>query len=510
MSGWIDRNRLLVLAVLTAAFLATTVVKARAKPFWHDEIYTIMVAGLPAMSDVWGAFGNGLDLSPPLTALATRLTRTFAGEGPVATRLPSIAAFWIACAVIFVIVRRRSNAALALAAAILPYHTAAYRFAIEARGYSLALACSAIALFAWLEAARPQRRRAHLVVMAIALAGGVWAHYFAVLTGLPILVGEIVRTWRSRRVDWGVVGAIAGAAAATLPLAPLATAGVRESEGFWTRQAAAGVTETYDFLFAPMFDWMLVPAAAIVVVAAIAGLARKFRRRPEGQRAASEERPAGRVPAHEVAAGIVAVVLPACAVLLGSTLGIGMVPRYALFSIAGIAAAVSIAIWSVIDRRPLVSALLCVTFIVSFGWSVADSLRPGRHPFLHPVQSRALFMRSVNEHDPLVVSSGLWFLQLWFYSTPEQRARLLYVADPPLARELTGSDTLDRGYIALSRVTDIRVTGYGAFTATSRDAYVYSLGAHWLVDKLRRDRATVDEEAREPGAVLYHVRIPPH
>lgn len=498
MNGWIDRYRYVLLALFTAAFVATTVVKARAKPFWHDEIFTVVLADLPSVSATWSAFRAGIDLSPPLTALATRMTQGPAGPGPVASRLPSIVAFWTASLLVYAIVRRRTNAAMALAAALLLYHTAAYRFAIEARGYSLALAGSMLACYGWLEAASGRRRNLHLVLLAIGLAAAVWAHYFAVLTALPIVAGEAVRAWRDRRVDWGVGGALVAAAAATLPLVPLATAGVSQATTFWTRQTSAGISETYYFLISPMLEWLLFPAAVIVAIAAVVRVIPK-RPRPQGSRSA--------VPAHEIAAGWVALVLPACAVVLGM-LGPGMAPRYALFATGAMAAAAAIAIWRVADRPSLVAALLCGILVVSFGRSVADSLRPGRHPFVHPVQSRPVLVNALRRHDPLVVSSGIWFLQLWHYATPDQRARLMYVGDPALARELTGADTLDRGYLGLSTITGLRVNSYRDFTAVHRDFHVYTLGSHWLLDKLRQDRAVMEEVAREPGSVLYHVRMP--
>jgi hypothetical protein len=492
-----DRYRYVGLALFTAAFVATTLVNARAKPLWHDEIFTIVIADLPSVSGTWSAFRDGIDLSPPLTALATRMTQGPTGAGPVASRLPSIAAFWVASLLVFAIVRRRANTAMALAAALLLCHTAAYRFAIEARGYSLALAGSVMACYGWLEAASGRRRPVHLVLLATGLAAAVWAHYFAVLTALPIVAGEAVRAWRDRRVDWGVAGALGAAAAATLPLVPLATAGVSQAGTFWTRQASAGISETYFFLIAPLLEWILFPAAAIV---AIAAAARTFRKRT------TPKEPTRALPAHELAAGSVVLALPALAVLLGA-LGPGMVPRYAVFATAAMAAAVAIAIWQASSRPALVAGLLCATFAVSFGQSVADSLRPGRPPFVHPVQSRPLFMQSLQTHDPLVVSSGLWFLQLWYYATPDQRARLLYIGDPALARELTGSDTLDRGYLGLSTITGIRVSSYRDFTASHPDFFIYSVGSHWLPDKLRHDRADIEEIAREPGGVLFRVRM---
>lgn len=39
LSGVLERHRLLALFLFGAVLLATTAIRARAKPFWHDQIY---------------------------------------------------------------------------------------------------------------------------------------------------------------------------------------------------------------------------------------------------------------------------------------------------------------------------------------------------------------------------------------------------------------------------------------------------------------------------------------
>src|SRR6266513_842768 len=105
----IDRYRLILLAALGSWWFILLTKLARKKPFWHDEIYTILISRLP-LQTVWRASLDGIDLSPPLTAILTRCIHLVAGVGPVATRLLPIACFIATSLVLFVFVRRRSNA----------------------------------------------------------------------------------------------------------------------------------------------------------------------------------------------------------------------------------------------------------------------------------------------------------------------------------------------------------------------------------------------------------------
>src|SRR5262245_66255155 len=103
----------IALAVLIAALAVVLVQRALAKPFWHDEVYTILEADLPIVT-LYRACLDGIDLQPPLNALATRAVHAVTGPGHVATRLPPIAGFLVAVAFVFLIAHRRANAWIGL------------------------------------------------------------------------------------------------------------------------------------------------------------------------------------------------------------------------------------------------------------------------------------------------------------------------------------------------------------------------------------------------------------
>jgi len=71
LTAWLDRRRLVLLAVFTVGFAVMTTVRAAGKPFWHDEIFTLVAADLPSVPTLWTALRDGLDLSPPLNTPAS-------------------------------------------------------------------------------------------------------------------------------------------------------------------------------------------------------------------------------------------------------------------------------------------------------------------------------------------------------------------------------------------------------------------------------------------------------
>ena len=98
------------------------------------------------------------------------------------------------------------------------------------------------------------------------------------------------------------------------------------------------------------------------------------------------------------------------------------------------------------------------------------------------------------------------FLQLWYYTPPALRGRLWYLADPDAAIRHTGSDTIDRGLLALARWTPVNVADYASFVGKHPKFRVYAAGSGWLLDQWRIDGGVAVEVGAEPGARLLDVQ----
>jgi hypothetical protein len=331
--------------------------------------------------------------------------------------------------------------------------------------------------------------------MAVALAAGVWAHYYAVLAFLPIAAGEITRQVRARAFERGPWLAMAMAGAGIAPLAPLAIASASQAAHFWTRIDPPGIGAAYQFIAGTLVTGRLLIAAWLLALLALFETLR-------GRRSTR------RIAAHEAAAGVMALLLPAAGVLIGSIAGGLVAPRYLTLSSVGFALAVPLAIWRLTPDNAVGDLVLCVALLLSLVKSTGRAL-PGRvETFRDPVATeRPALASALATGDPVVITGGPAYLQLWFYAPPGRGTSAIYLANPPVELRQTGTDTIDRGYLALSRWTPVPAVESGPFLAGHDTFRLYALEPDWLTSALRAAGASLEEVAREGDARLYVVRM---
>ena len=471
--------------------------RAERKPFWHDEIYTILVSNMGSLGEIRLGLLDGLDLQPPLNTLATRVVHQTIGAGPVRTRLAPILAFVGATALVFAIGRSRAAAPVGLASALFLCFTAAFRYGYEARGYALMVFCFSAALWSWMAAAAGRRRRLYLPLLAVSVAAGVWSHYFAALALLPIGAGELARLAQRRRVDRGVAGALVAAGALASPMVRLAHEASSQAATFWTRASLADIGPTYTFLLNRAIDWPVIVAAALGIA-----VARAWRRT-----AAPEDPPRG--PAsHEWVALAAAALVPAGAVVLGVVASGVFSDHYAMAGVVGLSLALPMVVWWAGGRRAIAVAPLLLLLAFRFAEGLPSAPWPGRGLAPSPALDRPLLMRALAAPDglPVAVNSALPFLQLWYYAPAEQRARVRFLSSPVEALKRGPSDTTDRGLAALARWVPVPVEEFERFRRAHSEFRVYAFGGGWLIDALRASGAELEAEGRELGAVLYRVK----
>jgi hypothetical protein len=203
----------------------------------------------------------------------------------------------------------------------------------------------------------------------------------------------------------------------------------------------------------------------------------------------------------------VALALPAVALPIAELAGTGLVARYVLFALVPIAAAVPIAIGRLAPRHTLLHAALCACLVVAFGKEVADTFTPGRLAFRNPALAHPLLRAALDRSDDVAVTGGIWHLQLWYYSPPEERARIVYLVDPDSAARILGTDTVDRNFLRLSRYVPIGVQDYGEFTADRRTFLVLEYGRGWLLQRIEEDGGELSVVQMGPGRLLA-ARLP--
>jgi hypothetical protein len=497
LTARLEQHRIALLGTLVTVGVSLSALIAYRKPFWHDEIFTILISGLPSTRSIWRAELDGVEFFPPLNAFVTHVLHRTLGVGPVVTRLPAIVGFWAASLVVFEMVRRRSNIAVGLTAFMLPFLTPAFRYSYEARGYGLMLFLFAASLFAWSEAARGNRRHLYLPLLALALAASVWNHYFAVLTFAPLAVGEVMRLWEVRRPDWPMYGAFVVAGLMVLPLVPLIGAAARAAPPHWRSHGLAGqLRGAYLFLIGSLL------ARRFLAVAAV-GIAWTLIRRFRGARLQQTSRA---LPLHEIAAGLTCLCLPAGAIFLGLATG-AFYFRYALPFIVGLACVIPLAAWR-LSAAVTVDLFVCFVSATVFAQLARQAVSAASLAAPDPFKSRPA-LTSQFQRGKLIVLSDVDYLQMWYYAPAEWRARVWYLADPGAALAMFGTSTMDSNLLALRKYSPVTVSDYQSFVATQPTFVVVARReGHWLLSRLEHDGARLLEIGQEMGVEMYDVSFP--
>jgi hypothetical protein len=253
------------------------------------------------------------------------------------------------------------------------------------------------------------------------------------------------------------------------------------------------ILNTYTFIFSPLTDRLVVGGAIVLLV--LVAVPRKLAR--DASRT---------IPAHEVAAGLLSLSIPALGVGLGVAVTGVFVPRYAMAAVVGLSLVIPMVVWWRHTRWAIAELFLCGFLAVAFMMSIWPSLVTPP-VFQDPFLSRPLLQSAVASGPPVVSSSSLQFLQYWYYTPTAQKGRLRYLADPEEAKKRMRSDTIDRGYLALRRWTAVPIDPYAEYVAGHREFRVHEAGSGWLLGKLDEIGAAKEEVGRGPGERLYSVHL---
>ena len=421
----------MLLGIVSLAYLAGAGVLALRRPLWNDELFTLLIADSPTMSDVWAALATGADQVPPPFQIVTRASLALFGMNRFAVRVPEILGFWLMGICLYRFVSRRVGGIYAVVTMSFPLVTGAYDYAHEGRSYALVLGFGALALLCWQAAEGESRRRAALVGLAASMAAAVCSHYYAVLLTIPLGIAEGARWLARRRWRPGVPIALAVGLAPLALFLPLIAAARSYSVHFWATPSLS--------LLPVFYYWILVPASpalwAILALAAAYSL-------PQIAAFDPPSRPAhdGLEPTELVAASAFAV-LPLIAVLIGLAFTGVFTLRYALPAIIGVAILAGAGMHHAFAGRRGGGLLLVVLFL---GWFLAlegRALNAANATTRRDAECERL-LAGAEGSLPIAIADPHLFLKLAYQLPAELRARVVYLADPSAALRRLGSDTM--------------------------------------------------------------------
>jgi hypothetical protein len=497
----IERRARPLLALLLTAVAAVTLVLAHRKPLWNDELFTYYISRL-SIGDMWSTLSTGVEQTPLTFYVVTRASLDVLGDGGIAMRLPELLGFLLMSVCVFLFVERRSSPLYGLVAVIFPIATIAYGYAYEARAYGLVLGFSAAALLCWQVAAEagPHRRLAALGT-ALSLAAAVASHYYAVLILVPLVVGETTRSIISRRIDWLVLGSFGGALVPLLAFSPLIADAKDYSTSFWAQPTWHAAVRFYpDSLMDRPLGVVLAGFAAIVMFVV--------------WRSWSARRHAGLSlpPSHELAALVTLILLPFFGVALGKLVTGAYTERYVLSAIVGIAILIALAAWWTDAGVPTLGLSLLVVFTVFAGARIGERNGDATVDADEQAQALAFLDRHRGAGEPIAVASPHDFFELSHRVARDGGPRLIYLADPALARKYLETDAVELGVTGMKDIAPLRVEPYRRFVASHSRVVVYGRyrAWDWLTSELKASGAHTRVLARntENGAPLVEVRRP--
>jgi hypothetical protein len=387
---------------------------------------------------------------------------------------------------VFVFVRKRSNDVLALGCAGLLLLTVFFgRYAAEARPYSLLVACVALALVCY----ERVPKAGWVVGMEASLAAATAFHYYAVFALVPFAAAETALWWQTRRARACVWIALACGVAPLGIFWPL-LAKIRAYFGphFWAQPTWGVTRDTYGWFFGASYGASGKILTAILAGALIAAAAVVLR-------GGTRQRLTGSALLAEDVLVAALLMLPVIIFLAAKVAQGGMTARYALPAVLGFPLAAAYLIQYLTGRwnraGPAAFAalvLLCVGRQETRFW---DSQRAHGARFVSPAAAAVeMVAGSGNEDLPVVISDGLDYLPIVHYAPAGWAKRFVALVDERRAIQETGSDSLDKGLLAVRSCMPAEVYEYRDFVAQHPKFLLYSdgnLDFDWWPRRLMHD-----------------------
>jgi hypothetical protein len=380
---------------------------------------------------------------------------------------------------------------------LFPLITMALYYAFEARPYGLLFGFCGLALYCWQAATQGRLRVLSLTGLALSLAGAVSCHYYGIVAFGPLIVGEVLRSVRSRRLDFGVWIAFG---VGLIPLAifiPLIKGAASLSANFWAKPHWVALIEFYRKLVD------LSPVRFLVVAMILIGIysfARSSSR-------AGTTGPVNSIPIHEIAAAVGFALFPLGVMILGKTITNAFVDRYALPAVIGVSAifAWTLSRWT--DCRPG-PGLAVAAIILAIFMAKERHIQRDIEESLNRQAATYQFLQTNNEgRIPIVIQDPILFIELSHYAADNAGTRLIYLADVTLALKYTGVDA-DREMLEWRKLAPLDIEDFHRFCASHGEFLIYSRPGDaygWLIQELKREGRRLIVKAQNGNQLLLLV-----
>lgn len=478
-----EKSAFIGLAVLILYATVRNICNTIVKPMWYDEICTVLLSQQEHLSRLWQALARGADSAPITFYLLERIPAAFIRNENLAYRGIPILAFAVTLLSLFVAIRTRKGSAIALVGALVPLTTVLFdRFAVEARGYSMLVACIAFAIVCYQRV--PARRWVILLGLSLTLAETF--HYFAVFAFLPFLFAETVHygiTREFRRSVW--IALLVG-------FVPMACSwptiyGMQKTFGqhYFTQPTLETTLTSYSEYFPGTRM-----SGGIVLVAA-AALAILFTMLAAVRRTSQGDESAG-APLRELMLVLGFLSLPLVGFAAAAVAHSGMNSKYLVSSVLGFALAFGFSLPRSSRRGLLLLAASTAVLLFVIVPQEYAFWRGYDGQFVSPTRFEENLVSAAGYPDlPVVISDTHDFMKLQHYTNKYWQQRFVLLVDPEQAVVYTGSDTGDKGLSILRQYTNLPIYDFQPFLADHPTFLLYSSkggnGSDWWPRRLKQD-----------------------
>jgi hypothetical protein len=451
--------------------------EAATRPFWYDELCTWVIVRQGSVSAMWRALSHAVDSQPPPYYLIERLSSALTNNELISFRIPSILGFSCVIFCLYSFIRKKSGGTVALACATIPLFTLLFDpYSVEARPYSLMVACISIALVCYQHA--PSVRWMILMGASFALAESF--HYYSVISLIPFIAAEAVFAISARRIRWAVWLAFSCALPPLILFWPLLSR-FRDYYGahFWAMPSLESAESSYGSFLNTTTTWGLILLFA-ALLAVMGTLLLRMRKEPA--------RPAADLP-YEPILIVGFLSLPLIGFVITHFAHGGMTPRYVFPTLIGFPLAAGYVLPRI--KRNRVGLLAILVLFSAFAIQEKRFWSSYSPHLISPADSVEALVASAGYSDlPVVVSESHVFLQLAHYSSPEWRQRFVSLVDPPEALLYTGNDGDDKNLQTMRDFMPLRVYDFDKFAVDHASFLLYSsnagLNPDWWGAKLFR------------------------
>lgn len=448
-------NRLWIGAfvLFVAAVAAISLFKASHRPFWYDEICTVIVVRQHGFIAQWRALMDGIDMNPiGFHILETPFARAIP-KPELAYRLAPLLGCLLMQVSLFLLVRPIAGCAGAFAAALLPSLTTAMLYFTEARPYGLVLGFTALGIFCWQRASRA----GYAVAVWACLAAALCCHYYALFGIVSLAAAEVLAWAITRRFRFPIWAAIAASVLPLLAFAPLMHR-IHEIYGshFWAKPTKSFVVTAYGPLLG-LGKGLGLALAVLLTVALVMLLARARTSGNIGQ-------------VHACCAALAFLLLPTFAVVLANAGRGGLTERYMLPTILGFAIGSGVLLGCAGSRIAL--AVLAVAALLALARHAAgpkpefDMRAADEHAVVAFLQSKPAAR--------VLVSDGLEFLPMAYYAPPSVAGRICALDAPKAALQHIGTDSIEIALELVRKYQPLTLVAPGQLARSTAPLYVFS------------------------------------